>query len=88
MGAIRALHLPGARVREEVTEYHRPARSAYRMLSGAPLRHFTASVTFTAVGQGRTEVCTGSTSSQRCVPSGRSWAESLGRPSPASRTQP
>lgn len=59
LGAIRDLHLPGATVREQVTEYHRPAQYAYRMLSGAPLRHFIATVTFTPAGEGRTEVlCT------------------------------
>jgi uncharacterized protein YndB with AHSA1/START domain len=56
VGAVRALGLPGATVREQVTGFHRPTRYAYRMLSGAPLRHYTATVAFTQVAQGRTEV--------------------------------
>lgn len=56
VGAVRRLRLPGATVREQVTEYHRPGQYAYRMLSGAPLRHYTATVTFSPVGEQQTEV--------------------------------
>ncbi|MFG2120935.1 SRPBCC family protein [Streptomyces sp. NPDC048710] len=56
VGAVRALRLPGVTVREQVTDFHRPGRYAYRMRSGVPLRHYTATVTFTPAGEGRTEV--------------------------------
>lgn len=48
VGAIRRLHLIGSTVREEVTEYERPTRYSYRMLSGAPFDRFEATVTFQA----------------------------------------
>lgn len=38
IGAVRALHLAGPVIREEVIEYVRPTRFAYRMLSGMPVR--------------------------------------------------
>lgn len=38
VGAIRALHAIGPPIREQVTEYVKPTRFAYRMLSGAPVR--------------------------------------------------
>lgn len=52
LGAIRKLHLPGATVREQVTDYKRPASYSYRMLSGAPLRDYVSTVTFTPTEQG------------------------------------
>ena len=52
LGAIRKLHMPGATVREQVTEYDRPKSYSYRMLAGLPLDEFTATVTFTPTGQG------------------------------------
>jgi len=52
LGAIRRLHMPGATVREEVTEYDRPHRYSYKMLSGAPFDEFKATVTFTPIEQG------------------------------------
>jgi uncharacterized protein YndB with AHSA1/START domain len=52
LGAIRKLHLVGATVREEVTNYERPTSYSYRMLSGAPLDEYTATVTFTPAGHG------------------------------------
>jgi uncharacterized protein YndB with AHSA1/START domain len=52
LGAIRKLHLIGATVREEVTEYERPTKYSYRMLSGAPLDEFKATVTFTPTEEG------------------------------------
>ncbi|WP_328764501.1 SRPBCC family protein [Streptomyces sp. NBC_00272] len=56
VGAVRRLHMPGVTVREQVTSYERPGRYSYRLVSGLPLRHFTATVTFTAVQHQRTEV--------------------------------
>jgi Polyketide cyclase / dehydrase and lipid transport len=52
LGAIRKLHLVGATVREEVTEYQRPSSYSYRMLSGAPFDQYTSRVTFTPAGRG------------------------------------
>jgi hypothetical protein len=52
LGATRKLHLVGATVREEVTEYERPGRYSYKMLSGLPLDQFDATVTFTPVDEG------------------------------------
>ena len=52
LGAIRKLHLVGATVREEVTEYQRPTSFSYRMLSGAPLDEYKSAVTFTPTDQG------------------------------------
>ena len=52
LGAIRKLHLIGATVREEVTQYERPAKYSYRMLSGLPLEEFKATVTFTPSEEG------------------------------------
>lgn len=46
IGAIRVLRMRGATVREEVTGFDRPGRYSYRMLSGAPLDRFEATVTF------------------------------------------
>jgi uncharacterized protein YndB with AHSA1/START domain len=51
-GAIRKLHLPGATVREQMTEYTRPERYSYTMLSGAPVRDYLSTVTFTPTRQG------------------------------------
>lgn len=44
VGAIRILRLAGPPLREEVTEYVPPSRFAYRLLSGAPVRDYTATV--------------------------------------------
>ena len=52
LGAIRKLHLIGATVREEVTDYERPARYSYRMLSGLPLDQFEATVGFAPTEEG------------------------------------
>ena len=38
VGAVRVLRLAGPPIREEVTEYARPSRFAYKLLSGAPTR--------------------------------------------------
>jgi len=44
VGAIRALRLVGPPIREEITEYDRPTRFSYRMLSGVPVRDYRATV--------------------------------------------
>jgi len=44
VGAIRVLRLLGPPLREEVTEYVRPSRFAYRLLSGAPVRDHVGTV--------------------------------------------
>lgn len=57
LGAIRVIRLPGATVREQVTEFDRPAQYSYRMLRGAaPLRDFVATVTLRPNDEGGTEV--------------------------------
>ena len=56
LGAIRVIRLPGATVREQVTEFGRPGRYSYRMLSGAPLHNFVATVTFRPNDEGGTDV--------------------------------
>jgi uncharacterized protein YndB with AHSA1/START domain len=50
VGAIRALRAVGPAIREQVTEYERPTRFAYKMLSGAPVRDHTGTVTLTSQG--------------------------------------
>ena len=52
LGAIRVLRMPGATVREQVTAFNRPHDYSYRMLSGAPLRDYVSTVTFTPAEQG------------------------------------
>ena len=44
VGAIRALYAVGPPIREQVTEYVKPTRFAYRMLSGAPVSDHTGVV--------------------------------------------
>ncbi|MFD7834455.1 SRPBCC family protein [Streptomyces sp. NPDC059761] len=56
VGAVRKLHMPGVTVREQVTAYERPGRYSYQLVSGLPLRHFSATVTFNPVQHQRTEV--------------------------------
>jgi uncharacterized protein YndB with AHSA1/START domain len=51
LGAIRKLHFPGVTVRELVTEYERPTRYSYEMMSGLPV-DFDATVTFTPTEEG------------------------------------
>jgi uncharacterized protein YndB with AHSA1/START domain len=48
VGAIRVLSAVGPPIREQVTEYERPTRFAYRMLSGAPTRDHVGTVTLEA----------------------------------------
>lgn len=52
VGAIRVLSLVGPKIREEVTAFERPTRFAYRMLSGAPTRDHTGTVSLTPEGEG------------------------------------
>jgi uncharacterized protein YndB with AHSA1/START domain len=50
VGAIRALHAIGPPIREQVTEYERPTRFAYTMLSGMPVRDYVGTVELSADG--------------------------------------
>jgi hypothetical protein len=52
VGAIRVLRLAGPPIREEVTEYVKPNRFAYRMLSGAPARDYVGTVDLLQEGGG------------------------------------
>ena len=49
-GAIRALHVLGPPVREQVVAYREPELFAYRLLSGLPLRDHTGTVRFEPIG--------------------------------------
>ena len=51
VGAIRDLRLAGPPIREEVTAFERPTRFSYKMLSGAPIRTYDATVDLAADGQ-------------------------------------
>jgi uncharacterized protein YndB with AHSA1/START domain len=42
VGAVRALHLVGPPIREEITSFEAGRHLGYRMLSGAPVRDYTA----------------------------------------------
>jgi uncharacterized protein YndB with AHSA1/START domain len=55
VGAIRALHLAGPPLREEVLTYEPPRRLSYTLLSGAPVRDHVGTVELTPEGEG-TEV--------------------------------
>ena len=44
VGAIRVLRLAGPPIREQVTEYVRPTRFVYKLLSGAPVRNHVGTV--------------------------------------------
>lgn len=52
VGAIRALHLIGPPLREEVIVYEPPGRFSYKLLSGAPLRDHVGTVELTPAGDG------------------------------------
>ncbi len=52
VGAVRVLKLAGPPIREEVTEFERPSRFAYKMLSGAPVRNHTGTVDLAPTGTG------------------------------------
>jgi uncharacterized protein YndB with AHSA1/START domain len=50
VGAIRALHAIGPPIREQVTEYERPTRFVYKMISGAPVRDHVGTVELASEG--------------------------------------
>jgi uncharacterized protein YndB with AHSA1/START domain len=52
VGAIRALHLIGPPLREEVIVYEPSSRFSYKLLSGAPLRDHVGTVELTPAGDG------------------------------------
>ena len=52
VGAIRALHMVGPPVREEIVTYEAPRRLAYRLLSGAPLKDHVGTVELSEEGNG------------------------------------
>jgi len=52
VGAIRALHLIGPPLREEVLTYEEPSRFSYKLLSGAPLRDHVGTVELVPSGDG------------------------------------
>lgn len=52
VGAIRALHLAGPPVREEVVDYEAPVRFSYRIISGAPVRSLVGTVLVAPAGAG------------------------------------
>lgn len=55
VGAVRVLGLAGPPIREEVTEFERPTRFSYRLLSGAPVRTHGGTVELAPRG-GQTEL--------------------------------
>jgi uncharacterized protein YndB with AHSA1/START domain len=55
VGAIRRLEVVGPPIVEEIIEYQRPTRYAYKMLSGAPVRDHVGTVSLRETGAG-TEV--------------------------------
>ena len=55
VGAIRRLEAVGPPIVEEIIDYQRPTRYAYKMLSGAPVRDHVGTVELRAAGTG-TEV--------------------------------
>jgi uncharacterized protein YndB with AHSA1/START domain len=56
VGAIRRLGLVGPPIREEVTEFDRPTRFVYRLLSGAPVRDYIGTVELAPDGDRKTHV--------------------------------
>ena len=56
VGAIRVLTSVGPPLREEVIAYEPPARFAYKLLSGAPLRDHVGTVELSAGADGGTRV--------------------------------
>jgi uncharacterized protein YndB with AHSA1/START domain len=55
VGAVRRLEALGPAIVEEIIEYQRPTRYAYKMLSGAPVRDHVGTVELREAGTG-TEV--------------------------------
>jgi uncharacterized protein YndB with AHSA1/START domain len=56
VGAIRVMRSVGPPIREQVTEYLKPTRFAYRLLSGAPVRNHTGIVELADDGGGATNM--------------------------------
>ncbi len=52
VGAVRALGLVGPPIRERVTEFERPSRFAYELVSGAPMKNHRGEVELTEVPGG------------------------------------
>jgi uncharacterized protein YndB with AHSA1/START domain len=52
VGAVRALHLVGPPIREEVTAFEPQRRLAYRLLSGLPVRRYTGEIVLEPTGAG------------------------------------
>lgn len=52
VGAVRALHLAGPPIREQVTDFEPERRMAYRLLSGLPARDYTGEVALEPTGGG------------------------------------
>jgi uncharacterized protein YndB with AHSA1/START domain len=55
VGALRRIEAVGPAIVEEIIDYERPTRYAYKMVSGAPVRDHVGTVTLRPVGTG-TEV--------------------------------
>ena len=55
VGAVRRIEALGPAIVEEIIEYQRPTRYAYKLISGAPVRDHVGTVTLRPVGSG-TEV--------------------------------
>jgi uncharacterized protein YndB with AHSA1/START domain len=54
IGAIRRLEVVGPPIVEEIIDYQRPIRYAYKMLSGAPVRDHVGTVELREAGTGTT----------------------------------
>lgn len=52
VGAVRALHLVGPPIREEVTGFEPERRLGYRLLSGLPARDYTGEIVLEPTGPG------------------------------------
>jgi uncharacterized protein YndB with AHSA1/START domain len=52
VGAIRALHVLGPPMREEVLAYERPSRFSYTVLSGLPVRDHVGTAQLSPQGEG------------------------------------
>lgn len=52
VGAIRALHVLGPPMREEVLAYERPSRFSYTVLSGLPVRNHVGTAQLSPQGEG------------------------------------
>jgi uncharacterized protein YndB with AHSA1/START domain len=52
VGAVRRIEALGPAIVEEIIEYERPTRYAYKMVSGAPVRDHVGTVTLREAGSG------------------------------------